>query len=373
MGTVDDQILSSRILIVDDEPANVMLLEEVLASQDYTNVWSTQDPRDVKALQLEHDFDLIMLDIRMPHMNGIEVMQELDNIIKDDYLPILVLTAQTDTETRLNALANGAKDFLTKPFQQAEVLQRIRNMLEVRQYYNMKNRYAETLERDVQIRTQELQDTRLQIIHYLGRAGEYRDNETGNHVIRMSKSCQLLGQSVGLSDDVSEMLLYASPMHDVGKIGIPDAILLKPGNFEPNEWEIMKSHVEIGADILSTRDSPLMEMAYSIALSHHEKWNGSGYPQGLTGTDIPIEGRIAAIADVFDALTSERPYKKAWPVEKAVDLLKKESGAHFDPELVEKFLEKLPMVLDVRDEYTDAAEGQSRLEALNAKLVQATG
>lgn len=252
MGTVDDQILSLRILIVDDEPVNVLLLEEVLASHDYTNVTSTRDPLEVKALQIEHDFDLILLDIRMPHMTGIEVMQELGSIIKDDYLPTLVLTAQTDTETRLNALVNGAKDFLTKPFQQAEVLQRIRNMLEVRQYYNMKNRYAETLEKDVQSRTQELQNTRLQIIHYLDRAGEYRDNETGNHVIRMSKSCQLIGQAVGLADDISEMLLYANPMHDVGKIGIPGAILLKPGNFEPHEWEIMKFYVKIGADIFQS-------------------------------------------------------------------------------------------------------------------------
>ncbi|MFU8788925.1 MAG: HD-GYP domain-containing protein, partial [Methylobacter sp.] len=204
-----------------------------------------------------------------------------------------------------------------------------------------------------QARTDELRRTRLQVVQRLGRAAEYRDNETGNHILRMSHISALLAKSIGWNDAGCELMLHASPMHDIGKIGIPDHILLKPGSFEPDEWEIMKTHAAIGANILEGDDSDLMRCAREIALSHHEKWDGSGYPYGLSGEAIPLSGRIAALADVFDALTSERPYKKAWTIEAAVDLIKQNNGSHFDPALVSAFLQQLPEILKIRERFSE--------------------
>ena len=355
-----DQNHDAKILIVDDKIENVQLLEMMLTYAGYKNVTSTTDSRDVEQLHQDNNFDIILLDIRMPHLDGYQVMGKLSSQVKDDYLPVLVLTAQKDMETKLKALEAGAKDFVTKPFDKTEVLNRIANMLEVRTLYNERRQQNEILEAKVQERTLELQErnkeleeTRLEIIRRLGRAGEYRDNETGMHVIRMSKSCQRLALAAGLGEEHAERILQASPMHDVGKIGIPDGILLKPGKLDPEEWEIMKTHAEIGADIMGDFDSPLMRMAGMIAFTHHEKYDGSGYPNGIKGNGIPIEGRIAAICDVFDALTSERPYKEAWSVERAVDLINEESGKHFDPELVRLFKEILPDVLTIREQYAD--------------------
>ena len=347
---------AARILIVDDNPDNVKLLEMMLNFAGYTNVQSTTDPRQVLDLQRECQFDLILLDIRMPHLDGFQVMERLSDVIGDDYMPVLVLTAQKDMETRLKALELGARDFVTKPFDKTEVLNRIASMLEVRGLYNERKRQNEILEVRVRERTAELLETQIEIVRRLGRAGEYRDNETGMHVIRMSKGSQLLALAAGLSDVHAEMLLQASPMHDVGKIGIPDHILLKPGKLTEDEFEIMKTHVEIGADIIGEFNSDLMKMARIVALTHHEKWNGSGYPDGLKGEDIPIEGRICAICDVFDALTSARPYKKAWDLEDAADFIGEQSGAHFDPELVRLFFEILPEILEIREEYADSAD-----------------
>jgi putative two-component system response regulator len=350
----------ARILAVDDNPANVQLLEMMLKQEGYENVTSVTDSRKVKSLFQKWRYDLILLDIRMPHLDGFQVMEQLSEIIHGDYMPVLVLTAQTDMETKLRALKLGANDFCIKPFDRAEVLNRISNMLEVRYLYNLQKRQSEILDATVRERTielekrnQELHDTRLEIIHRLGRAGEYRDNETGMHVIRMSKNCQLIAQAAGLGEDLARRLLDASPMHDVGKIGIPDGILLKPGKLDGAEWEIMKSHAEIGADIVGKSKVAMMVMARSVALTHHEKWDGSGYPKGLKGSDIPIEGRIAAVADVFDALTSERPYKHAWPVAEAAAFINENAGSHFDREVVRVFNEKLPEILKIRDDYSD--------------------
>jgi len=350
----------ARILAVDDNPVNVQLLEMMLKQEGYENVTSVTDSRKVKGLFQKWRYDLILLDIRMPHLDGFQVMEQLSEVLHGDYMPVLVLTAQTDMETKLRALKLGANDFCTKPFDRTEVLNRISNMLEVRHLYNLQKRQSEILDAKVRERTieleernRELHDTRLEIIHRLGRAGEYRDNETGMHVIRMSKSCQLLALAAGLGEKFAERLLDASPMHDVGKIGIPDGILLKPGKLDGAEWEIMKSHAEIGADIVGESSVEMMALARSVALTHHEKWEGSGYPKGLKGEGIPIEGRIAAVADVFDALTSERPYKQAWPVIEATTFINENAGSHFDPGLVRLFNEKLPEILEIRDDYSD--------------------
>jgi putative two-component system response regulator len=356
MNTVEQEILNAKILVVDDNPTNVALLEGLLEEDGYTHIYATTDSREVCALHLEHCFDLILLDIRMPHLDGIQVMTKLKEIIDGDYIPVLVLTAQIDIDTRRRALEQGAKDFLTKPFDDWEVLHRIHNILETRVYFNRQRHRADSLDQEVRKRTREVRDTQLEIIRRLGRAAEYKDNETGMHVIRMSKSCQLLARAIGLSEDHAEMLLYASPMHDIGKIGIPDYILLKPGKLNEAEWEVMKQHAKIGSDIVGGHDSELLHMASVIALTHHEKWNGSGYPNQLKGEGIPLEGRITALCDVFDALTSERPYKKAWPVAQAIDYINAESGKHFDPRLTTAFNRILPDILTLRKYYADTPE-----------------
>jgi putative two-component system response regulator len=345
-------VKAARILIVDDEPANVKLLERMLQVEGYNNIVATQDSRQAVRLYQEHDCDLILLDINMPYLDGFGVMEQLQQL-ETTLPPILVLTAQSAHEYRIKALAGGARDYLTKPFDRTELMARVRNLLEVQLFHKYLSDQNELLEYVVNKRTQELQETRLQVVRRLGRAAEYRDNETGLHIIRMSKYSQLIAQAAGMSDYECDLMLNASPMHDIGKIGIPDHILLKPGKFESHEWEVMKTHAEIGADILDGDETDLLNMARDIAYTHHEKWDGTGYPRGLTGANIPLVGRIVAIADVFDALTSERPYKKAWPVEDAIDLIKEQKGKHFDPELVEFFLSILPDILEIKEKYAE--------------------
>jgi putative two-component system response regulator len=325
----------------------------MLRHAGFSAIFSTTRPQEVKSLYFDNEIDLIVLDIRMPDMDGFDVMAGLQAEIENDYLPVLVVTAELTSQTRERALSSGAKDFITKPFDQAEVLQRIHNMLEVRLLHKQVRLQNETLEQQVQQRTRQLEQSRLEIIRRLGRAAEYKDNETGNHILRMSHFAQMLARAAGLSEEQADNILLAAPMHDIGKIGIPDSILLKPGKLDADEWEIMKSHVTIGADLLAGTDIPLLTMARNIALTHHEKWDGSGYPYGLAGEAIPIEGRICAICDVFDALTSERPYKKAWPVEEAIALLHQQKGRHFDPALVDLFDTIMDEVLAYRAAHLD--------------------
>ena len=362
-SSLRERAFAARVLIVDDNQDNVTLLKTLLNRAGYTNVTGVTDSREVIPLHAKNDFDLILLDIRMPHMSGFDVMTELRKLGRGDYLPILVLSAQTDMDTRVRALELGARDFVNKPFDRAEVMNRIANMLEVRLLYNERLRQNEILEEKVRERTveldqrnRELENARLDVIRRLGRAGEFRDNETGMHVVRMSKVCERIALAIGLGGEFAAHLLAASPLHDVGKIGIPDSILLKPGRLDPEEWKIMMTHAAIGAELLDQYVSPLLKMAHIVALTHHEKWDGTGYPNRLKGAEIPIEGRISAISDVFDALTSVRPYKHAWPVEKALAYIRENSGTHFDPELVASFERVLPDILDLRLRYADGPE-----------------
>jgi putative two-component system response regulator len=288
---LSDEFVQASVVIVDDNPANIALLSKILRSAGYKNVVGFTDPRLVKSHYEENQVDILLLDIRMPHMDGFEVMEGLKKIANEDYLPILVLTAQTDVETRDRALAEGAKDFLYKPFEQAEALSRIYNILDVRLMHNKIRDHNKELEDKVQARTRDIEETRLDVIRRLGRAAEYKDNETGFHVIRMSKYCEQLALKAGMSAEKASVLLNASPMHDVGKIGIPDAVLLKPGKLDADEWEVMKTHSAIGGEILSGGDSELMRMAQTVAMTHHENFDGSGYPLGLAGEEIPVEGR----------------------------------------------------------------------------------
>lgn len=353
--------LNAKILVVDDQQTNVILLEKILNSAGYKNVTGVTDPRNAAPLYDKNRYDIILLDIDMPHLDGFQVMELLEKIEQDSYLPILVLTAQADLDTRLRALQSGAKDFLSKPFDRLEVLTRIKNILEVRLMHNQLRDQNQILEERVNERTWELNETRLEIIRRLGRAAEFRDNQTGNHIIRMSKYAQLIGLGAGLGSDECELILNAAPMHDVGKIGIPDSILLKPGRLDPHEREIMKTHVAIGAELLDGHHSDMLQIAHVIALTHHERWDGAGYPAGLKGEGIPLHGRIVAVSDVFDAMTSERPYKNAWSVEEAVTEIKALRGQHFDPRLVDIFLEMLPDILAVKAQFEDTEQDVEHL------------
>jgi putative two-component system response regulator len=349
----ESDALDASILFVDDEPVNVKLLDRALGNNGYRNLLSTTDPRTVLDLFQKHEPDLIILDLNMPHMDGFEVMRQLRSLGRDDLPPILILTAQYDQEHRVRALQSGASDYVTKPFSVEELLARVRNLIQVRLYHKYMRGRTKWLEEKVRERTQEIYDTRLQIVRRLGRAAEFRDNETGLHIIRMSQMSMVLGEASGMSSGDCELLLNASPMHDIGKIGIPDQILLKPGKFEPHEWAIMKTHTTIGADILSGDDSELLTMARTIALTHHEKWDGSGYPRGLKEEQIPLVGRIVAMADVFDALTSVRPYKKAWTLEDTMEYIDDNRGKHFDPRVVDLLHERINDFMAIKDKFAE--------------------
>ncbi|GIU52245.1 two-component system response regulator [Shewanella sp. KT0246] len=334
----------ATVLIVDDTPENIDILVGILGA-DYKIKVAIDGPKAL-ALAQKSSPDLILLDVMMPGMNGYEVCQKLKSEPLTCHIPVIFVTALADTEDETQGFALGAVDYITKPVSPAVVKARVKTHLSL---YDQKR----LLESEVELRTKELRETRFEIIRRLGRAAEYKDNETGLHVIRMSHYARLLAIAAGHSSRFCELLYNAAPMHDIGKIGTPDAILRKPGKLDADEWKEMQAHAAIGAEIIGDHDDPLLQMAKRIALSHHEKWDGSGYPNGLSGEEIPIEGRIIAIADVFDALTSARPYKKAWTVEDTMGLIEKESGKHFDPELVEKFKSVLDDVKTIKAQHEE--------------------
>ena len=349
----ESDIQKAKILIVEDDKISIRMLENILRKAGYSNLRSLMDPREARSTYQEFLPDIILLDFNMPHLNGFQVMEELKTVETENYLPILMITEEESPQIRLKALESGAKDFLNKPYERVEVLLRIHNMLEVRMLQNEVRDQNKMLEAKVKKRTRELYDTRLDVIHRLARAAEFRDQETGMHIIRMSKYCEALAKEIGMSDLQRELLLAASPLHDIGKIAIPDSILLKPGKLDPQEWELMKTHTTVGSELLSGSRSAFMKTAAHIALTHHEKWNGAGYPQGLKENQIPLVGRICGLCDVFDALTSSRPYKEAWSFEEAVEEIKKEKAKHFDPALLESFLNILPEIKRIKSQNED--------------------
>lgn len=333
-------LLNARILVIDDETPNVMLLERMLQRFGYANLRTTTDPRDVLALFQEFQPDLILLDLLMPYMNGLAVMEQLMALIPSgDYLPIVVLTADITAQARQRSLAAGAKDFLTKPFDVSEVLLRIRNLLETRFLHIQLQKQNSILEARVRERTRDLEESQAEIIRRLARAAEFRDDETGRHPQRVGRLAALLAYAVGAPADLVELIGQAAQLHDLGKIGIPDHILLKADQLSIKEFEQMKSHTTIGARILMGSRFPLLRLAEEIALTHHERWDGTGYPGKLQGKAIPLAGRIVAVADAFDTITHRRPYREALPLEKAVAEIRLQSRKQFDPQIVEAFLE----------------------------------
>lgn len=374
----------ARVLIVDDQVGNVELLARILRKAGYTEVEGITDPRRVLPIFLTNPADIILLDLNMPELDGFGVMQELEQWIdgsEDNYLPVLVLTSDVTREARERSLSMGAKDFLTKPFDPTEVQQRIKNLLETRFLHLELRRQNNLLEEKVRVRTAELWEMvgRLEQAHLkiraseeetvtrLAIAAEFRDDETARHIMRMSHYSAHLASKAGETEARCELMRIASRMHDVGKIGTPDSILLKPGPLTDSERTIMQEHSEIGYRILARSDSELLQMAATIALTHHERLDGTGYPRNLCEGDIPLEGRIVAIADVFDALTTDRVYREAMPLDEALLIMAAGRGNHFDERLLDLFFEAMPKILWIKERLDDPATSKTFLPKLISK------
>ncbi len=341
----------ATILVVDDAPENVDVLRGIL-QPDYRVKVAMNGQRALSIMRNGELSDLILLDVMMPGLSGYDVCRQLKEDVTTAAIPVIFVTALTDVEDEEYGFRAGAVDYITKPVSAPIVRARVRTHLAL---FNQKRH----LEQLVRSRTAELLQTRLQIIRALGRAAEYRDENTGMHVVRMSHYSRLIAVEAGFSDDEADMLLNAAPMHDLGKIAVPDSVLQKAGPLDETEWAQMRQHPQVGADILGSiqPSSPLIEMARQIALTHHERWDGRGYPAGLAGESIPRVGRVVALADVFDALTSERPYKQAWSWEEALAHIQAESGSHFDPALVPALARALPAMMEIR---SFCAQSESR-------------
>lgn len=370
-----DELRQAKIMVVDDEVTNIKVVCRLLKIEGYTDFVTTTDSREaVEMVQFERP-DLVFLDLMMPHVSGLEILSKLRQQEDTQFVPIIILTASTDHDTRIEALRRGASDFLNKPIDPSELVVRVRNVLNVKNYQDQLKNYSRDLEEAVCLRTAQLEASRQDVIHCLARAAEYRDDDTGQHVLRVGRYARLVGESLGMKHDELNVLEQAAQLHDVGKIGISDSVLLKPGKLTDQEFEsvqkhcgfgkrilkrlspeeerTVKCHTEIGAGILEIGQSPVLDVASRIALTHHEWWDGTGYPLGLKGEDIPLEGRITAVADVFDALSTKRCYKEAFALEKCFSIMEDERDTHFDPRVLDAFFTKREQIVAVQIQYAD--------------------
>lgn len=335
-----------RIMIVDDQPQNLKLLTRLLLRAGITQVECTTDPLEALPLYRRIDPDLVLLDLHMPGLDGIAVLEQLREAVPPGgFLPILIITGDDTTAPRRTALTRGATDFLVKPFDLPEVVLRIRNMLETRFLHLRLQSQNQGLEDKVAVRTRELQEAQLEVLERLAIAAEFRDDETGRHTQRVASVAAALAEALLLPKPTVDLIRRAAPLHDVGKIGVPDQILLKPGRLTSAEFEVIQTHTTIGARILGGGRSALMRMAEQIARSHHERWDGAGYPDRLAGQAIPVEARVIAVADFFDAVSHARPYRDAWPLDAVHAEIARLRGQHFDPQVVDVFLGLEPRAL----------------------------
>jgi putative two-component system response regulator len=343
-GLLDSALIErAHVLIVDDEIGYVTLLRRMLSRAGFTDVRSTTDPRGVGALVAAEEPDIILLDLHMPERDGFQVLEALASRTGGDRLasgrmPVLVLTGDATAASKRRALALGATDFVAKPFDAPEVVLRIRNLLETRLLHRALREQNVALEAIVQARTHELEKAQTEVLERLAIAGEFRDDDTGEHTRRVGEGAARLGRILRLPQPMVELVRRAAPLHDVGKIGIPDSVLLKPGRLTPDELTVMRTHTTLGAAMLAGGRTPLVQMAERIARSHHERWDGGGYPDQLAGGAIPVEARLVAVADVYDALTSDRPYRAAWERDRVIAHIRMGAGSHFDPDIVAAFL-----------------------------------
>ena len=349
----------NKILVVDDEERNLRLMEALLTPLGHEVILALNGEEALEKVR-EIPPDLILLDVMMPKMDGFELSRRLKGDEETSIIPIVMVTALEEVEDRIEALEAGADDFLSKPVDKTELKARVQSLLKVKAYNDHIRNYQKELEAEVAKRTNQLRQaykkiraSSLETIYRLSKAAEYKEKYTGSHILRMSHYSAAVARKMGLKEVNVEAILYASPMHDVGKIGTPDRILLKPGKLNKDEWKIMKQHTINGGQILAGSDAGFIKLADVIALTHHEKWDGSGYPKGLKGLKIPLVGRIVAIADVFDALTSERPYKEPFSLEKSYSIIKERRGNHFDPDVVDAFFVIEDEILSIREKYKD--------------------
>ncbi len=348
-----------HVLIVDDNATNLMLFRHLVEKLGNVQVTTFADPVAGIGWCADNTPDLVLLDYMMPVMDGLEFIRRFRDIPGYFEIPLVMVTADTESDVRHQALELGAHDFLTKPVDKVELTARVRNLLALRRGQVQLANRAQWLAQEVRKATAEIAAREREVILRLSRAAEFRDPETGAHLLRMAHYTRLVAANLGLPEKEQDLLLEAAPMHDIGKVGTPDHILLKPGKLTPEEFEIMKLHATNGYEILRDSVSPLLRAAAVLAWTHHEKFDGSGYPRGLRGEEIPMHGRIVAVADVFDALTSSRPYKPAWSIERAVEFMQAGRGAHFDPQCVDAFLQDWPSVMAIRERYQDEEETAS--------------
>ena len=350
---------SSVILVVDDNPMNIELMEAYLEPKGYKIIAATRGQEALDILD-NQSIDLILLDVMMPGISGFEVTRKIRNDKSSKYIPIILITALSEKKERVEGIDAGCDDFITKPVDKNELCSRVKSLLKIKDYNDLKDNYQKKLELEVATRTKSLEKAMislktasLETINRLTKAAEYKDEETGAHIQRMSLYSEAVARSFGLDESMIENILFSACMHDLGKISTPDNILLKPGKLDAAEWEIMKQHTVVGAKILTGSDSEVIQLGEVIARSHHERWDGSGYPDGLKGNNIPIAARIVAIADVFDALSSERPYKKSFSEDKTFSIIKEGSGSHFDPAVVDAFFSVQDEILAIKQKYAD--------------------
>ncbi|MFK7769240.1 MAG: HD domain-containing phosphohydrolase [Mariniblastus sp.] len=370
-----DELRTSKIMIIDDEQLVIRVVRRFLSSDGYENFFTVTDPRDaLEAIDREKP-DVVLLDIMMPHITGLDLLKVRQKTPAFQPIPFIILSANSENQIKREALQLGATDFLSKPVDPSDLILRVQNALTVKRHHDHLANYAVELEKQVRERTHQIEKSREQIIHCLARAAEYRDNETGEHVIRVGKYCAVIAEQLGFGPEYCHEIELAAQLHDVGKIGIPDSVLLNPGKLNNAEFEVMKTHCGLGMQIMEPLadsegerirrhtdmggfimdgvDSPMLELAATIARTHHEKWDGTGYPFQLKGDAIPIEGRICCVADVYDALCSERPYKPKFPIKKCLEIMISERGTRFDPIVLDAFFERIDDVETIRKAYDD--------------------
>jgi putative two-component system response regulator len=378
LQNVRAEVRTSKVMIVDDEELIIRVVRRFLATDGYENFVTLTDPREAIEVINREKPDVVLLDIMMPHITGLDLLKIRQKTEVFQHIPFIILSANSENQIKRDALKYGATDFLNKPVDPSDLVLRVQNALTVKRHHDHLSNYASQLEQEVCERTKQIEKSREQIIHCLARAAEYRDNETGEHVIRVGKYAAIIADQLGLGPEYCREIELASQLHDVGKIGIPDAVLLSPGKLDHEEFEIMKTHCKLGMEIMEPLadsegerirrhsdmggfimdgvDSPMLELAASIARTHHEKWDGTGYPFQLRGDNIPIEGRITCVADVYDALCSERPYKPKFPVKKCLEIMLSERGIRFDPIVLDAFFERINDIEKVRKQHNDDSQ-----------------
>jgi putative two-component system response regulator len=389
LASNNEALKSCKIMIIDDEPLVIRVVKRFLAGDGFTNFVTVEDSRKAMEVIEAESPDVVLLDIMMPHITGLDLLKQRQKDQSKTLIPFIILSATSEAQVKREALALGATDFLAKPVDASDLTVRVRNSLTVKRHQDHLANYAIELEQQVRQRTIQLERSREQIIHCLARAAEYRDNETGEHVIRVGKYCAVVADELGFGENYCRQIELAAQLHDVGKIGIPDSVLLNPGKLNQAEFEVMKKHCSLGCQIMEPLaehegnrirehanvgsfimegvDSPMLELAAIIARTHHEKWDGTGYPNGLAGDQIPIEGRICCCADVFDALSSERPYKPKFGLQKCLEIMISERGTRFDPIVLDAFLKRLKDIEEIRLKYND---GESLSRIMNQKIDQ---